>query len=95
MDRHVERFLEILTAIGEGCPLTRRALARRLGVVRGPTSIVITRRLATILRADKIVVMARGGVEAVGRHAALLVSSETYGRLYCLQFAEEESLGRL
>jgi len=40
-------------------------------------------------------VLGRGGVEAIGRHADLLESSETYGRLYRLQFTEVESLGRL
>jgi ABC-type multidrug transport system fused ATPase/permease subunit len=48
-----------------------------------------------VLHADKIVVLARGGVEAVGRHAELLAANETYARLYRLQFIEVETLGRL
>jgi ABC-type multidrug transport system fused ATPase/permease subunit len=40
-------------------------------------------------------VLGRGGIEAVGRHAELLAGNETYGRLYRLQFAETETLGRL
>ena len=56
---------------------------------------MIAHRLSTVLHADKIVVMSQGRVEAVGRHADLLASSETYGRLYRLQFAEAEPAERL
>ncbi len=72
--------------------LVQQAIDR---VIEDSTSLVIAHRLSTVLHADKIVVMGRGGVEAVGTHAALLAASETYGRLYRLQFAEEEPLGRL
>jgi subfamily B ATP-binding cassette protein MsbA len=64
-------------------------------VIEGSTSLIIAHRLSTVLHADKIVVMGRGGVEAIGRHVELLTSSETYARLYRLQFAEEEPIGRL
>lgn len=43
MERHVERDLEILTAIGEGRPLTQRALAQRLGVALGLTNLYLKR----------------------------------------------------
>ena len=42
-ERHVERNLEILTAIGEGRPLTQRALAERLGVALGLTNLYLKR----------------------------------------------------
>ncbi|HEV8473650.1 MAG TPA: winged helix-turn-helix transcriptional regulator [Methylomirabilota bacterium] len=47
MERHHEheRALEILTAIGEGRPVTQRALAQRLGVALGLTNLYV-RRLA-------------------------------------------------
>jgi len=45
-----------------------------------------------VLHADTIVVLNRGGVEAVGRHAELLETSETYGSLYRLQFSEAGAL---
>lgn len=45
MERHQERDLEILTAIGEGRPLTQRVLAQRLGVALGLTNLYV-RRLA-------------------------------------------------
>lgn len=43
MERHLERDLEILTAIGEGTPLTQRALAQRLGVALGLTNLYLKR----------------------------------------------------
>jgi len=43
MERHAERDLEILTAIGEGRPLTQRALAQRLGVALGLTNLYLKR----------------------------------------------------
>ena len=46
MERHQERDLEILTAIGEGRPLTQRALAQRLGMALGLTNLYL-KRLAT------------------------------------------------
>jgi DNA-binding MarR family transcriptional regulator len=43
MKRYQERNLEILTAIGEGHPLTQRALAQRLGVALGLTNLYLKR----------------------------------------------------
>ena len=43
MERHLERDLEILTAISEGRPLTQRALAQRLGVALGLTNLYLKR----------------------------------------------------
>lgn len=57
-------------------------------VIRGTTCIVIAHRLSTVAHADKIVVMNRGRIEALGSHAELLATSDTYGRLYRAQFAE-------
>lgn len=45
MELHLQRDLEILTAIEEGRPLTQRALAERLGVALGLTNLYV-RRLA-------------------------------------------------
>jgi subfamily B ATP-binding cassette protein MsbA len=68
--------------------LVQQAIER---ATRGATSLVIAHRLSTVLHADKIVVLGRAGVEAIGRHADLLARSETYGRLYRLQFNEVEA----
>src|SRR5215510_15486141 len=43
MERNAERDLEILTAIGEGRPLSQRALAQRLGVALGLTNLLLKR----------------------------------------------------
>ena len=43
MQRHLERDLEILTAIAEGLPLTQRDLARHLGVALGLTNLYLKR----------------------------------------------------
>ena len=43
MEKNLERDLEILTAIGEGHPLTQRDLAERLGVALGLTNLYLKR----------------------------------------------------
>jgi len=43
MQRQHERNLEILTAIGEGAPVTQRALAERLGVALGLANLCLKR----------------------------------------------------
>ncbi|HYB70585.1 MAG TPA: winged helix-turn-helix transcriptional regulator, partial [Candidatus Bathyarchaeia archaeon] len=43
MERQVQRDFEILTAIGEGTPLTQRDLAQRLGVALGLTNLYLKR----------------------------------------------------
>jgi subfamily B ATP-binding cassette protein MsbA len=60
-------------------------------VIRGCTSIVIAHRFSTVSHADKIVVLNRGRVEAIGRHQDLLGRSETYSRLYQFQVVESSS----
>ncbi|MDQ2922649.1 MAG: ABC transporter ATP-binding protein/permease, partial [Acidobacteriota bacterium] len=59
-------------------------------LVRNRTTIVIAHRLATIRRADTIVVMEGGRITEVGRHSELLAKGGQYRRLYELQFADEE-----
>jgi ATP-binding cassette, subfamily B, bacterial MsbA len=59
-------------------------------LVRNRTTVVIAHRLATIRRADTIVVMEGGRITEVGRHSELLAKGGQYRRLYELQFADEE-----
>jgi subfamily B ATP-binding cassette protein MsbA len=50
--------------------------------VRGRTTFVITHSLATLKMADRIVVLERGRLAAVGTHPELLKTCEVYQRLY-------------
>jgi ATP-binding cassette subfamily B protein len=59
------------------------ALAR---LKRGRTMIVIAHRLATVQKADRIVVMEAGRVVATGSHAELMAEDGLYARLARLQF---------
>jgi ATP-binding cassette subfamily B multidrug efflux pump len=60
-------------------------------VTKGRTSIVIAHRLATIKKADKIIVMDAGKIVEIGTHQQLLQQENGYYRnLYEVQFMEEE-----
>lgn len=56
-------------------------------VMKERTTLVIAHRLATVLKADRIVVLNDGKIEAVGTHATLMESSPLYKRLADLQFS--------
>ena len=54
--------------------------------MQGRTTIVIAHRLATVLRADRIVVMEDGRVVQEGTHQSLMAQGGLYARLAELQF---------
>ncbi len=59
-------------------------------LMKNKTSLVIAHRLSTILDADKIILLHKGKVEAVGKHNFLLKNSKIYKNLYELQFKEKK-----
>jgi len=52
------------------------------------TTLVIAHRLATVLRAQRIIVMAEGRIVAQGRHHDLIREDGLYARLAALQFTD-------
>jgi ATP-binding cassette subfamily B protein len=67
-----------------------RAVQQALEVVmRDRTTLVIAHRLATVQKADRILVMEEGRVVESGTHAELVTKGGLYGRLAALQFGKE------
>ena len=59
-------------------------------LMKNKTSLVIAHRLSTILDADRIVLLHKGKIEAIGKHSYLLKNSKIYRNLYELQFKGEK-----
>jgi ABC-type multidrug transport system fused ATPase/permease subunit len=59
-------------------------------ITEGRTSIIIAHRLATIKKADKILVMDEGKIVETGTHKQLLKKDGYYSKLYESQFLAEE-----
>ena len=60
-------------------------------VMEGRTSIVIAHRLATVLEADRILVLDEGRIVEEGTHASLIAAGGLYARLAKLQFDTERA----
>ncbi len=67
----------------------RQVAAALERLARGRTTLVIAHRLATVRHADRIIVMDRGRIHAVGTHSELLRANGLYAHLARLQFIDE------
>jgi ATP-binding cassette subfamily B protein len=56
--------------------------------MRNRTTLVVSNRIATLRRTDRIIVLQQGRITAIGTHAELLRTSDYYRFLAELQFAE-------
>lgn len=68
----------------------REGLAKHLG---SKTVIIVAQRIATVLSADRIVVLENGCMVGCGTHEELMASCETYQEIALSQLSEEELKG--
>jgi ATP-binding cassette subfamily B protein len=84
MDAPVLLLDEATSALdAENETLVQKALEN---VMKGRTTLVIAHRLATVLSADRILVMDQGRIVEEGTHSDLVARGGLYARLARLQF---------
>lgn len=67
--------------------LVRKALREQLG---DATVLIVAQRIATVLQADRILVLEEGRLAAQGTHQELMASSPAYQQIALSQLSEEE-----
>ena len=58
-------------------------------LMKGRTSFVIAQRISTVMNADQIIVLDKGKIIAIGKHADLLEDNEIYAEIYTSQLLGE------
>jgi len=61
-------------------------------LMAGRTTLIIAHRLATVMAADRIMVMDKGRIVDTGTHGELVANNGLYARLAALQFDEAQAL---
>lgn len=70
---------------------TEAAIQSALDILmKGRTSFVIAQRISTVMNADKILVLDKGEVVAIGKHADLLENDPIYAEIYTSQILVNE-----
>ncbi len=55
-----------------------------------PTLFIVSQRAASVMYADKIIVLERGEIAGIGTHSELLENCEVYSEIYYSQFPEDK-----
>jgi len=64
-------------------------------IMSGRTSFIVAQRISTVLNADKIVVLEKGQIAALGSHQELIQSSPIYQEIYASQLGNGVTLEQL
>jgi ATP-binding cassette subfamily B protein len=64
-------------------------------IMQGRTSFIVAQRISTVLNADKIVVLDKGKIAALGNHLELMQTSEIYQEIYASQLGNGVTLEQL
>ena len=70
----------------------RQALSANLAHNSRVTTLIVAQRIASVMEADKIVVLDEGRIDGVGTHAELLAGNRIYQEVYYSQQAQNEDI---
>jgi len=59
-------------------------------VVKDATMILVAQRVASVMNADKIIVLDEGRIVGIGTHKELMETSEVYREIVFSQLSEED-----